>query len=73
MQKLRTGQIVELLGERPGRYIEHDMGSFRMREPDGKDVLEKGAPVEPDATQVDDLVRAGKLTQDGTRYRLPDA
>ena len=71
---LRSTQILDLLRERHGRYIEHDMGKYAMKEPNGYDVIitENGNqyPVEPVAVQMDDLMDAGKLSRHGSRYYL---
>ena len=71
---LRTTMITDLLGERPGRYIHADMGHYRMKEANGDDVKisDNGGEclVEPAARQMDDLMDAGRLRQNGSRYYL---
>lgn len=72
--KLRTTMITDLLRERPGRYIQHDMGHYRMKEANGDDVkiTEDGREylVEPEAIQMDNLMDASKLRQNSSRYYL---
>jgi hypothetical protein len=72
--ELTTTGILDLLSEKPGRYIEHSMGRYRMKEANGDDVIvtEDGRryPIEPEAGQMDDLMDASRLTRDGSRYRL---
>lgn len=72
---LNTTMILDLLRERPGRYIERDMGSYRMKEPDGAVVTVtedgRGYLVEPIAEQMDDLMDAGHLIHKGSIYTLP--
>jgi hypothetical protein len=36
---LNGTKILDLLHQKPGRYIQHDMGLYRMKEADGADVL----------------------------------
>jgi hypothetical protein len=56
---LNTTMILNLLVERPGHYIQHDMGRYRIKKANGVDVTirENGQdlPVEPTAAQMDDL------------------
>jgi hypothetical protein len=72
---LNTTMILDLLRQTPGRYIQHDMGHYRMKEANGADVkvTENGREylVEPIAEQMDDLTDASKLVRDGSKYRLP--
>jgi len=74
---LRTSQILELLEEDRTRYIEHDAGYYRMKEMNGDAVTvsENGElfAVDPDQTDMDDLVDHSQLVRDGSRYRLPQA
>jgi hypothetical protein len=35
---LHTSRIADLLCKKPGRYIHHDAGDFRMKEANGEDV-----------------------------------
>jgi hypothetical protein len=75
--KLNTTMILDLLRQRPGRYILHDMGHYRMKEANGDDVTvtdtDNGREclVEPVAVQMDDLEDASKLIRDGSKYLLP--
>jgi hypothetical protein len=50
------------------------MGKYSMKEPNDTDVIitESGNqyPVQPIAVQMDDLMDAGKLHRDGSRYYL---
>ena len=73
--KLNMTMILDLLGQRPGRYIQHDMGHYRMKEANGSDVkvTENGRAylVEPIAEQMDDLMDASKLVRSGSKYLLP--
>jgi len=70
---LTTSQIHDLLKERDGRYLEHDMGNYRMKEASGADVTVKengkDVSIQPTASQIDDLVDASLLIRDGSRYR----
>jgi hypothetical protein len=72
--ELTTTGILDLLRERPGRYIEHSMGRYRMKEANGDNVTvtEDGRQwsIEPHAGHMDDLTDASHLTRDGSRYRL---
>jgi hypothetical protein len=72
---LNTTMILDLLGERPGRYIHHDMGHYRMKEANGADVKvpENGREslVEPTAGQMDDLMDTKHLVHEGAQYLLP--
>jgi hypothetical protein len=72
---LNTTMILELLRQKPGRYVDHDMGQYRMKEANGDDVTitENGREylVEPIAEQMDDLTDASRLVRDGSEYRLP--
>jgi hypothetical protein len=72
---LNTTMILVLLHEGTGRYIQHDMGHYRMKEANGVDVtvIENGGEylVEPTAEQIDDLMDASKLVRDGSKYLLP--
>jgi hypothetical protein len=74
MMALSTTRILQLLGERPGRYIRHDMGSYRMKEPNGDDVrLTRGGReylVGPTAEQMDALMEEKWLVRDGLKYLL---
>ena len=68
--------ILELLQQKPGRYIQHDMGLYRMKEADGADVLHiekngRESPVEPLAVHMDGLMDEGRLVRDGSSYLLP--
>ena len=71
---LTITMITDLLGERPGRYINGDMGYYRMKEANGDDVkiTDNGREclVEPVAIQMDNLMDAGRLRQNGSRYYL---
>jgi hypothetical protein len=71
---LNTTMILDLLAVKPGRYIQHDFGNYRMKESDGSDVTvtENGHDylIEPIAAQMDDLTDASKLVCEGSRYRL---
>jgi hypothetical protein len=72
---LNTTMILDLLRQRHGRYIQHDMGHYRMKEADGADVTvtENGREylIEPIAERMDDLTDASKLVQDASKYLLP--
>jgi hypothetical protein len=73
--RLRSTQILDLLNEKPGRYIHHAMGRYQMKEASGADVrlTEDGKeyPVEPTAEQMDGLMDLSKLVRDGSKYSLP--
>ena len=74
MEPLRGTTILELLREKPGRYILYNLWRYRMKEADGADVIMNGQPVEPYAVHMDDLIEAGNLVRDCAVYRLaPDA
>ena len=63
------------IGQRARQIHPYDAGNFRMREANGEDVklTENGKEylVEPTADQMDDLMDAEQLVQEGTLYRLP--
>jgi hypothetical protein len=71
---LHTTMILELMCERPGKYILHSIGNYRMKEANGDDVTvtESGrqTPIEPSAGQMDDLMDQSVLTRDRSTYRL---
>jgi hypothetical protein len=69
-------KILDLLHQKPGRYMQHDMGLYRMKEADGADVLHteksgRESPVEPLAAHMDGLMDEGRLVRDGPRYLCP--
>jgi len=74
---LDTTMILQLLHERPGRYIQRSMGDYSMMDAngvavtvreDGKDFL-----VEPTAEQMNDLMAASHLICHGSKYTaVPD-
>jgi hypothetical protein len=70
---LTTSGVLDLLNQRAGRYIQHDMGDYRMKEASGADVTvsENGSdvPIQPTASQIDDLIDASLLIREGSRYR----
>ena len=72
---LMTSMIAKILDSEPGRYIRYNAGNFRMKEANGADVklTENGKEylVEPTVDQMDDLMDAEQLVQEGTLYRLP--
>jgi hypothetical protein len=74
---LNGTMILELLHQKPGRYIQHDMGHYRMKEAGGVDVvhIEKKHgmeyPVEPLAAHMDGLMDERRLVRDGSSYLLP--
>ena len=72
---LITSMIPKILEGSPGKHILYDAGNFRMKEANGEDVklTENGKEylVEPTADQIDDLMDAEQLVQEGTLYRLP--
>ena len=72
---LHTSGVLELLSAKTGRYIEHHRGLYVMKEGDGTNVfmLEDGKHVhiQPSEGQIDELVKAGHLIQEGSRYELP--
>jgi hypothetical protein len=72
---LYTARITDLLRKKPGRYIHHDAGVFRMKEASGEDVKlmedRREYVVEPTAQQIDDLMDAKRLVRDGSKYVLP--
>ena len=69
-------EILELLGQETGRYIEHDMGTYCMREASGADVIiekdGKKFAVQPTSDQMDYLIDAGSLRRGGSRCYLKD-
>jgi hypothetical protein len=75
MMNLITSMIPQLLEAATGRHILYEGGIFRMKEANGEDVklTENGKEylVEPTADQIDDLMDAEQLVQEGTLYRLP--
>lgn len=72
---LITSMIPKILDSQPGRHILYEGGVFRMKEASGEDVklTENGKEylVEPTADQMDDLMDAEQLVQEGILYRLP--
>ena len=70
---LTTTGILDLLNQRPGQYIQHDMGEYRMKETAGADITVrengKDVPIQPTASQIDDLMDASLLIREGSRYR----
>jgi hypothetical protein len=72
---LITSMIPKMLDSEPGRHILYEGGIFRMKEANGQDVklVENGEEylVEPTADQIDDLMDAEQLVQEGMLYRLP--
>ena len=69
---LNATAIHELLRKQPGRYIQHDSGHYRMKEPDGSDVIVNDGGreilVEPTKGQMDGLEDQALLTRNGSRY-----
>jgi hypothetical protein len=72
---LNTTMILDLLADKPGRYVQHESGTYRMKEADGSDVIitENGRDylIEPIAEQMDDLMDASHLRREESQYRLP--
>jgi hypothetical protein len=72
--KLRETKILDLLREKPGRFIQHDMGKYTMKEANGSDVVVtengKAEAVLPEHIHMDPLTDTGKLRIDGSRYYL---
>ena len=72
--KLRETKILDLLREKPGHFIQHDMGKYTMKEADDSDVIvtENGKAylVLPESFHMDQLTDTGKLRRDGSRYYL---
>jgi hypothetical protein len=59
--------ILELLHQKPGRYIQHDMGLYRMKEADDVLHTDKNGweyPVEPLAAHMDGRMDEGRLVRD---------
>lgn len=73
---MHTSGILDLLGEKPDRYILHerDARRYTMKEADGADVLvtENGQTLAPllVESQIDQLVDAFRLVREGAKYRL---
>ncbi len=71
---LCTTKILELLRERPGRYIQQCMGEFCMKEANGAavSVNEEGKDflIKPIVEQMDDLMRASHLVYHNSKYTL---
>jgi len=69
---LNTTMILELLGERLGRYIQRSVGDYSMKDASGAAVTvrENGQDflVEPTAEQMDDLMDASRLVCHGSKY-----
>lgn len=57
MSNLSEAQFVEKLRGTPGRYVFHEMGTYTLREADGKVILEVPKQF------VDDLIDSSKLVQ----------
>src|SRR4029077_5595739 len=75
VMNLITSMIPKILDSEPGRHIRYEAGNFRMKEANGEDVklTENGKEylIEQTADQIDDLMDAEQLVQEGTLYRLP--
>jgi hypothetical protein len=71
--KLHTTGVLDLLRQKPGRYVEYLRGDYTMREDGGAavTVIEGGEEfaIHPAESQIDDLVRASHLVRDGSKYR----
>jgi hypothetical protein len=69
---LNATAIHELLRKQPGRYIQHDSGHYRVKEPNGSDVIVskdgKEFLVEPTKGQMDALEDESRLARNGSRY-----
>src|ERR1700722_13694616 len=68
--------ILELLQQKPGRYIQHDMGLYPMKKADEADVLHtdkngREYPIELLTAHMDGLMDEGRLVRDGSSYLLP--
>lgn len=72
---LHTTGVLDLLTAKTGRYIEHHHGLYVMKEGDGTNVfmLEGGEHIhiQPSDHQIDELIAAGHLVREGSRYQLP--
>jgi hypothetical protein len=70
---LNATMIFNLLRQQPGRYVQHDMGDYRMKEANGADVTVRENDldflVQPTADHIDSLMDASLLIRDGSRYR----
>jgi len=70
---MTTTQVLDLLRQKPGRYVETYMGEYAIKESDGTDVTatEGGVtfPIRPAKSQIDQLVEAGHLIRDGSKLR----
>jgi hypothetical protein len=71
---LSTTDLLNLLSEKPGRYIKGRWAEYVVMEADGTDVtvVEDGNvfPIRPAESQVDQLFDASYLVRDGSKYRL---
>jgi hypothetical protein len=72
MVGITATMILDFLRKRPGRYIQHDTGHYRMKEANGVDVIESDDRgvfhVDPSQAQIDGLMEEAKLIQNGSRY-----
>lgn len=73
--RLSSSTTLDLLAEKPGRYIHHDAGSYRMKEANGEDVKltqdGKEYSVEPPSLLMDGLMDENRLVCDRSNYALP--
>lgn len=71
---LGTTEILNLLGQGSGRYIEHSIGRYRMKEANGNDVtIAKNGQeffVEPSNKQMDGLMDESRIVRSGSIYRI---
>jgi hypothetical protein len=74
---LSTTMILEFLVEKPGRYIQHYMGDYCMKDAIGAAVTvrEEGKdfPIKPTAEQMDGLEAASHLVCHGSKYTAAPA
>ena len=65
MPTIRTTEILEILRNNPGSYIQHSMGNYRIKNKDDSDMVKKNENgdylIEPTKEMMDDLVDSGKL------------
>jgi hypothetical protein len=70
---LSTTGLHNLLGEKPGRYIEGRWAEYVVKEADGTDVTvveyEKVFQIRPAESQVDQLLEASYLVRDESKFR----
>jgi hypothetical protein len=71
---LRTTEILELLESHAGSYVLRNLGTYRVKNADGTDMVKieggRTCVLEPSHQMMDDLMAQGRLKQNGQKYTL---